>query len=324
MGLRGHARSLARPLVWTGRRMGRRLGELLRPPRRWDGRHHPVFAQFPRWRGESDGTFVHDFLGVRTDPRFRPQFRPDPPGPLHPDYPMPQASYFEWVFVLQAVLAGSHGEDFGAVELGAGYAPWLVTVHAALRGRSPMPLRLVGVEMVPRHHGFMLEHFRNNGIDPERHVLLNAAVSDVDGEVDYVPEPEPGLGFGQALRRRYPGRNARPPRDPAGTVRVPCIALTRLLADVGRVNLMHVDTQGEEARSIPSAAGALRDKVEHLLIATHRRRTHRALRALLLRDGWRLVFDYGVRSRSRTEFGDVRFLDGLLAAVNPRLSRSRT
>ena len=95
------------------------------------------------------------------------------------------------------------------------------------------------------------------------------------------------------------------------------------IGKIEHVDLM-LDTQGEEARSVPSAMGLLGAKVDRLLVATHGRRVHRALRQLLLGDGWRLEFDYGVRSRARTEFGDVRFLDGLLAAVNPRLSRSRT
>jgi hypothetical protein len=34
-------------------------------------------------------------------------------------------------------------------------------------------------------------------------------------------------------------------------------------------------------------------------------------------------WDFGVRSLARTPYGDVRFLDGLLAGVNPRVARRR-
>jgi len=275
-----------------------------------------VFGEFPRWRGQSDGTFVHDFLGVRTDPRFRPQFRPDPAGPVEPDYPAPQAAYFEWVFVLEAVLAAGAGASFTAVELGAGYGPWLATVHAALRARSEAPPRLVGVEMVPQHFEFMEQHLRNNGIDPDAARLIQAAVGDADGEVDYLPEPEPALRYGQTIHRGV--------LPAAGTVRVPCIALKGLVADLDRIDLIHVDIQGEERRAVPAAIDEIEARVDRLLVATHSRRTHRVLRALLRDRGWTLRFDYGVRSRAHTEFGDVRFLDGLLAAVNPRPSSSRT
>lgn len=302
--------------MWSGRRLARGLGEILRPPRRWDGHHHAVFDEFPRWRGESDGTFSHDFLGVRTDPRFRPQFRPDPRGPVEPDYPAPQATYFEWVFVLEAVLAARAGRPFTVVELGAGYGPWLATTHAALRARSNVAPRLVGVEMVAHHFEFMKQHLRNNGIDPGTARLIHAAIGDEDGEAEYVPEPEPALRYGQTIHRG--------PLSAGDTVRVRCVALSGLLAGHERVDLMHVDIQGEERRAIPAAIDEIDARVGRLLVATHAGRTHRTLRSLLLDRGWMLHFDYGLRARVRTEFGDVRFLDGLLAAVNPRLNRSRT
>ena len=38
---------------------------------------------------------------------------------------------------------------------------------------APRPVRLVGVEMAPRHFGYMSEHLTNNGIDPRQHRLLS-------------------------------------------------------------------------------------------------------------------------------------------------------
>jgi hypothetical protein len=58
--------------------------------------------------------------------------------------------------------------------------------------------------------------------------------------------------------------------------------------------------------------------VRRLFVATHSRAIHRGLRELMTRPGWRVVYDFGYRKRVRTPFGDVQFLDGVLACVNTR------
>jgi hypothetical protein len=40
------------------------------------------------------------------------------------------------------------------------------------------------------------------------------------------------------------------------------------------------------------------------------------LRRLLARAGWEIVFDFRCRKWERTAHGDVKFLDGILAAIN--------
>ena len=329
MSLTARLKQTLRPLVFAARQARQRCGRLLRPPLAWDGRHHPALLRFEPWEGTADGTFCYDFLGVRTDPRFRPQFRPQPAGALRTEYPPPHAAYFEIAFVLDSVLAGGAGERFTMLELGAGYGPWLVLAHRATQLGTGRPTRLIGVEMVPHHFRWMHEHFRNNGIDPGEHRLLHAAVSDVAGEALYRPEPDRRLDFGQRVIRRVAGAKAPAAASPdapasangagARPVSVPCVTLASLLEEVGDVDLMHVDIQGEELRALGPAIDRLSSRVRHLLVATHSRRIHRALRRRLGQAGWETIFDFGVRARERTPFGDVQFLDGMLAVVNRRL-----
>lgn len=305
-------RRWARPLVFRGRLALRAVERAVRPPVPWNGKHHPALERFPPWSGESDGTFSHDFLGVRTDARFRPQLRPDPRGPVAPAWPPPHAGYFELVFVLEAVEAAIDAEPFTMIELGAGYGPWMVTAHAALRRLRPDARpRLIGVEMVPHHVAWLREHFRNNGIDPEEHTILEAATSDREGEGHFVPETDLGWDFGQQLRDAAP----RPGSRGLQPVGVKTVTLSRLLADVERVHLLHVDIQGHEERVLREAIGDVSRKVDRLIVATHSRRIHRGLRSLLSDHGFRAVYDFGYRKRERTGFGDVQFLDGLLAWV---------
>lgn len=117
--------------------------------------HHPVLADFEPWSGETDGTWVYDSLGVRTDPRYRPQFRPQPMGRVETKHPEPYAPYFELVFVLAAVKAAKPGKPFEMVELGAGYGTWLATVFKAAQRLGGREVRLTGLELVPKYVAWM-------------------------------------------------------------------------------------------------------------------------------------------------------------------------
>jgi FkbM family methyltransferase len=303
-----------RPLVFYLRRAGQKLGRILRPPVKWDGRHHELLLRFDPWKGEADGTFAYDFLGIKTDPRFRPQIRPQPQGLLQTSYPPPHNAYFELIFVLDSLLAGSASSEFTFMELGAGYGPWLVTAHRAAQLSGGRKVNLVGVEMVPQHFEWMHDHLRQNGINPAEHRLIHAAVSDRDGEALYQPEKDMRLDYGQHVIKRRTSGSRQGSSEP---FLVPCIALSGLLRDFESVDLIHIDIQGEELRAITEGLDELCSRVRRLVVATHSRRIHRELRSLMVHAGWECRYDFGMRKRERTEFGDVQFLDGLLAFVIP-------
>ncbi len=67
------------------------------------------------------------------------------------------------------------------------------------------------------------------------------------------------------------------------------------------------------------AVELVKRKVERLLISTHSNSIHRDLRRRFHAAGFETVYDFPVRSRVRTEYGDVQFLDGLLCLINPHL-----
>jgi len=322
MNLRTSLKQSLRPLAFRLRKVADRVRHTVRPPQAWDGRHHPAVQRIEPWKGRADGRFCHDFLGIKTDARFRPHFHPDPAGPLETRRPTPYAGYFELAFILDAIAAAADAENFTMLELGAGYGPWLVTTHRARQLSAQRAIRLVGVEMVAQHFRWMHEHLANNGIDVREHRLIEAAVSDTDGEAFYRPEDDPWLDFGQSVARRCGVSRddsvdtEDSNNDAAGQIRVRAIGLSGLLRDLGQVDLMHADMQGEEGRAFPAAIEELTRRVGRLIVATHSRSIHRRLRRLLVQAGWEIVFDFRCRKWERTEYGDVKFLDGLLAAVN--------
>ena len=286
----------------------------------WDGHHHPVFHRFPPWEGESGGRYLHDFLGVRTDPKFRVQFKADPPGPIKTAYPSPSHQYFEWVFVLDTVLRAPDDRPLVVAELGAGYGHWLACVHRALEALGKPSPDLIGVEMEPARFQWMAEHLANNGIDPATHRLVHAAISDYDGytNLPVVTKSDEDYGLSMLRRRGADTRSARH-REMAVRDRVPCVSLDSLLESAPAIDLLHVDIQGEELRALASARATLGTAVRRLFVATHSGSIHKRTRSLLNRLGWQEVFCFGPRSYAKTEFGHVRMLDGVLAVENPDL-----
>ena len=286
---------------WTWRARTR----IFRPPP-WEGNHHPSLLRIEPWKGEVSGNYSVDFLGVRTDPKFRGHFNPSPKGFLETAYPEPDQSYFEYIFLLESI-ASATGPIYTILELGAGYGYWLVSASEAVRIRSDLSPCLVGVEMEAARYRWMLEHFKNNGLDPGDHHLLQAAVSDHDGMSSYQAEEHEGEDYGLSLSKMSSSNRS---------VQVPCTRLGPILDLHAQVDLLHMDIQGEELRVIQDARSEINDKVGHLVIGTHSGSIHRRIRALLLADGWSIRFDYSGKSHHRTDFGKILFVDGVLAADN--------
>src|SRR5262249_30965841 len=165
-----------------------------------------VIRSFPLYQGPGDPAFVTDFLGTRTRTAFVAPLATL--GGLVEGYPIPMnfhATAIEWAGSLRAVLA-SRGE-FVAVELGAGWAPWLVTLARAARLKGIEKVRLVGVEGSRHHCEFMHSHFTENGLDPRHHTLLHGVVGTRDGVAEFPLLADPAGDWGSkaiyrpALRR---------------------------------------------------------------------------------------------------------------------------
>src|SRR5262249_6661140 len=154
------------------------------------------------------------------------------------------------------------------------------------------------VEAEPSHFRWMREVFKDNGLDPRQHRLIEAAVSDKDGEVVFhVGNPQEWWGqrfaagdkpdspetLVQRLRRlgaRFLGMTG--PAGPAktGLRRVRAVTLNNLLADLGTIDLIDSDIQGEEAMVFESAAALVDAQVKRVHVATHDPDGEERLRAL--------------------------------------------
>ena len=280
-----------------------------------------------------------DFIGTRT----RRSFVAGMPGGattvrstqmVTPSYPPFDEEYFEWVDVLETVEAAK--DRYVMIELGAGYGRWSMRAAAAVRRKPGCRFVCVAVEAEPDHFRWMLEHFRDNGVDPRDHELVWAAVGAQPGFVPFwVGEADAWYGQAMAsnarapipdvrVRRRLRARSAlgRPPVESLtdkSVVWVPCVTLSDLLSPHPYVDLIDIDVQGAEVDVLTSAIELLNERVRRVHIGTHSTEIEERLRTLFNIHRWRNLNDYPCLRQAPTPYGEITFGDGVQTWVNPQL-----
>jgi FkbM family methyltransferase len=280
--------------------------------------HHPVFSRFERFRGTVPTEFHVNFLGVMTRNAYTSGLLTargwhfPPSGLVEPTYPLLDDEYFEWIDTLEAVLDAK--QRFTAIELGAGFGRWLVNAAAAARQQRPdLEVRLIGVEAEPTHFQWMKQHFRDNGLDPEQHQLLEAAIDGADRTCSfYVGRPDEWWGQSIADPRR--------PITDASVRQVETFSLKRLLSGLELVDLIDLDIEGAELVVLSSAIDELDRKVKRVHIGTHTREIERGLRALFWQHGWHKKTDAECDQTEPTKWGEIAFQNGVQTWINPRLA----
>jgi len=285
----------------------------------------------------SPADVVVDFIGTRTRLTYEAgmsvQRESDRVAEVvTPPYPIFNEEYFEWVDILESVEAAT--DNYVMIELGAGYGRWSVRAALAAARRSSCTFQCVAVEAEPVHFRWMVDHFRDNGISPEDHDVIWAAVGAQPGFVPFwIGEPDGWYGQAIAsktrdplpsprMRRRLKARSVlgRPPAVSAtekSLLWVPCVTLTELLAPYPEVDLIDLDVQGSEFDVLAPAIGLLNERVRRIHIGTHSTQIEEDLRQLFSAAGWEKLNDYPCQSRVPTPYGDITFGDGVQTWLNP-------
>jgi hypothetical protein len=253
--------------------------------------------------------------------------------------------------VNQVEAAREASGRFVMVSLGACYGCQAIGSYLALKALNPMPCKLVAVEPEPTNLQRMADQFRSNGLDPEDHWLIGAALSDSNAPVLF-PVGSPGSGAQNCFstnhtdaRQHYvrelsrDGRtddalrnlllsnstginiNLAPGHDmPAEIKMVSAVTLRDVLGPFDFVDYVESDIQQSEVVVFPPFMSVLKDKVRRVHIGTHGEDVHTMLRDLFVAEGWDIIFDYAPNGTFETPLG-TSFLtdDGVLTARNPRL-----
>lgn len=246
--------------------------------------------------------YFNDFLGAKTSLSYLPAFFQTKSGTFEGPPGSPTAgmhSSAEWIGTLRSALEAK--EKFVVVELGAGWAPWLVSSAFAAKRRGITNIKLIGVEGSAEHVEFMRRHFKDNDIDPNAHQILHAVVGAKDGIARFPKLLNPSGHYG--ANADFAGQGSDKDPGLGAWEEIKSISIKTLLKDVDFVDLMHIDIQGAETDVVRAAVPTLNDKVRRLVIGTHSRHIEADLLEILSTAGWFLEAE---KSCILTQHGDAR------------------
>lgn len=328
----------------------RRMNDLLK--------YADLFEDIVPWSGIVPNGFTVDFLGTRTRKRFLELWGWSPLyiDGAQLDVPRPALTGKHkncefWFEAADWVLAAREARGkFVMATLGALYGYQAVGSFRALQRLSPMPCKLVAVEPIPENMERVRLHMRDNGIDPDRHWLVEAAISDSNDPILF-PVGSPGLGAQNCIatdervaRQGYlevlvdQGRVEEALENillhnttglekeiiagegHTGEIKfVSSITLKDILGPFDRIDFVEADIQQSEINVFPPFVELLRRKVRRIHLGTHGQDTHVAMRDMFADEGWEIVFSFEPDSEFDTPLGGFKTNDGILTVVNPRL-----
>jgi FkbM family methyltransferase len=259
--------------------------------------------------------FIVDRLGVKTRgsslwDQVQPLVGTVIPIPIPNDY---HAEAIEWIGLLKSVRSACG--RFAAMELGAGWGPWVVAGAVAARNDDIRDISLLAVEGDPGHYAFLRQHFLDNGLDPDRHLLFQAAVGAKRDRARW-PRVEPRNSYGT---RPIPAEEAHATN---GSLEVEVLPIADLLGKQERWDLVHVDVQGGEVPICAAGLPFLNERAHWLVIGTHSRLIEGELISLFVRQGWVLENEKPVIFEFQPGTPAVEALtrvDGTQVWRNPRL-----
>lgn len=319
-------------------------------------RYQHIFDEIVPWAGFSPPGFTVDFLGTLISKDFRVWDRPTPFIDGHwvaLERPCIGADRHDesWFEAVDWFLAAREArERFVMVTLGALYGYQAVACSRALQRLNPLPMKLVAVEPIPENVAWMRRHMRDNGIDPDDHWIIQAAVSG-DNEPVFFPVGGPGVGAQNCISTNEEGARRQhvddiierggteealrnliltnstglrkelvSGRDWFGEIKlVSAVTLADIVGPFDHVDLIEADMQQSEIAAFPPFRELLKKKVRRVHIGTHGRIVHHTLHQMFHEDGWEIVFSYEPESVTESALGPVRTNDGVLSVRNPSL-----
>jgi FkbM family methyltransferase len=175
------------------------------------------------------------------------------------------------------------------------------------------------VEPDPEHYAMLQQHFRDNGLDPDAHRLLCAAVNGTGGEASFIS----GHGrdwYGQAIVD--PGVRLTQWPD-AIPINVPALRLEDIIAGEGLIDLVDMDVQGLEGEIVTRSLSVLNARVRRLHIGTHSHDVEDMIFDALRSSGWLCCHCFRSGLEVDTAYGTVAFGDGVQSWLNPGLFGAR-
>jgi hypothetical protein len=221
----------------------------------------------------------------------------------------------EWAAVLELTrrAAARDGGVFRAVEVGAAFGPWLVSVALAARSLGRAALHLVGVEPAPEFRSRFHQHLSDNGL-VEHAEWIEAAVMAQEGRAVIPALTQPSWEFGQRAAAWTQEGPAPPGLNEARAMTLPQV-LAKAGGDVDVLLLTH----GDEVSATQGVDWSKAD-VSTVMATLTQPHAGTALWQTFADAGWRNIVD--LPSRIRQSDADPTVIeviqDGCQGWVNPR------
>lgn len=281
-----------------------------------------VFNHFRDHQAQPQSGFITDVMGIRTRVSSLWANVQHLDGKLV-GFPIP-ASYhaeaIEWIGLAKTVLSAT--SRYTAMELGAGYGPWIVGGAVLARLQGIRDIHLTGVEGDPHHYRFMRQHLADNGFDPAQHALHEAAVGAEAGEALW-PTTEDSSGEAFWGFRPIPvGGSDYMGRGFEKTHRVNVMAMADLVRSRPEWDMIHIDIQGHEYDVCRASLSDLNECAKRLIIGTHSRKIDGDLLDMFTREGWILEHEKPAKFTFRqhpVSLEAMTTVDGTQVWRNPRL-----
>lgn len=331
-----------------------RNGARIKPPANALAQYQPLLDALQPWEGQVPRGYLVDFLGILTDAHFRTMYGVDPAttGGAYSRQkipPMDGANGEWWFETINWLAAAREARDrYVMITLGASYGAQAVGAYRTLQMVNPLPCKLVAIEPVPENCLWVGKHFRDNGIDPDAHWLINAAISDRNDPV-FFPIGGAGSGANNCIatdtlseRKRLAEeliaegkaadslrslmltnttgviKDLLPGQDFTGEIElVSAVTLRDVLSAFEAVDYLEADIQQSEVRVFPPFLDLLKKKVRRIHIGTHGVENHDMLHSLFVDHGWDVVFSYPPNGTYETDIGSFELNDGVLTVRNP-------
>jgi FkbM family methyltransferase len=242
-------------------------------------------------------SYLTNYLGVLIDPKFFPDILAGMAGQIDV-VPIPanwHADLAEWGAALRAVDLARGA--FTVVELGCGWGCWVNNTGVAAR-RAGLDVHLVGVEADAGHVAFASEACEANGFSPGQVTLHRGVAALAPGFALFPRQGRAGLHWGLEPIFSATDEQRRSAVESGACDEVPMIPLDRLLGQLARADLLHMDIQGGEADLVAGCAPALTAKVAYLVVGTHSRQIEGRIMETMFRAGWTLEIERPVARQS--------------------------
>jgi FkbM family methyltransferase len=310
-----------------------------------------LLENFEPFSGYVPKGFLVDFVGGLTDAASRTMWGVDPAkeGGRYTRADRPTVNQADPFFEAAAWLEAACDArgTYTMITLGACYGGQAIGAYRALQRVNPMPAKLVAVEADAENFTWLQKNFRDNGLDPDQHWLLNCAVSDSNNPVLFpmgsglsgandctaTNHRDARLGYARQiiedpnLAERVSSlivdgdtgvvTNLVPGWDlPARIKFVSAVTVGDVLSPFDRVDLLDADIQGSERTAFPPAMDLIKARVKRVQIGTHGGDMHEELLQALAVRRFEIIFNYEPTTQYETPWGSFRTSDGIITARN--------